>query len=222
MKSFSLKSRWIDARDEHYPSPQDKLKFDDKVEFPSGYSPPNFYNQLLIYSLEIFKQVSKFFFPFFLYFFFFRKENSRPFFLFLSSFFFFSSARRTISPRKSIVPSKLNLYRAIYTRSMFIPQSSKFSIAVFRGSTSRTGNTRSLRIFVKLYRLFINHGDRYIDMMCETWGERRRKKKESGYSMELKLSFVSSPLDAMRNAWKKNIANIWQMQEKFNTILTYY
>lgn len=103
MKSFSLKSRWIDARDEHYPSPQDKLKFDDKVEFPSGYSPPNFYNQLLIYSLEIFKQVSKFFFPFFLYFFFFRKENSRPFFLFLSSFlfFFFSSARRTISPRKS-------------------------------------------------------------------------------------------------------------------------
>lgn len=83
MKSFSLKSRWIDARDEHYPSPQDKLKFDDKVEFPSGYSPPNFYNQLLIYSLEIFKQVSKFFFPFFLY------------------FFFFSSARRTISPRKS-------------------------------------------------------------------------------------------------------------------------
>lgn len=88
MKSFSLKSRWIDARDEHYPSPQDKLKFDDKVEFPSGYSPPNFYNQLLIYSLEIFKQVSKFFFLSF-FIFFFRKENSRPFFLFLSSFLFF-------------------------------------------------------------------------------------------------------------------------------------
>lgn len=41
--------------------PQDKLKFDDKVEFPSGYPLPNFYNQLLIYSLEIFKQVFNFF-----------------------------------------------------------------------------------------------------------------------------------------------------------------
>lgn len=100
MKSFSLKSRWIDARDEHYPSPQDKLKFDDKVEFPSGYSPPNFYNQLLIYSLEIFKQVSKFFFLSFFIFFFFRKENSRPFFLFLSSFFFFFiRATNNLSPQ---------------------------------------------------------------------------------------------------------------------------
>lgn len=103
MKSFSLKSRWIDARDEHYPSPQDKLKFDDKVEFPSGYSPPNFYNQLLIYSLEIFKQVSKFFFSFFLYFSFFSKRKFSPLFPFpfFLLFFFFSSARRTISPRKS-------------------------------------------------------------------------------------------------------------------------
>lgn len=205
MKSFSLKSRWIDARDEHYPSPQDKLKFDDKVEFPSGYSPPNFYNQLLIYSLEIFKQVSKFFFlSFFIFFFFFRKENSRPFFLFLPSFFFFHPRdEQSLPANQPIVPSKLNLYRAIYTRSMFIPQSSKFSIAFFRGSTSRTGNTRSPRIFVKLYRLFINHGDRYIDMMCETWGERRRKKKESEYSVE--LSFVSSPLDAMRKMRGKKI-----------------
>lgn len=101
MKSFSLKSRWIDARDEHYPSPQDKLKFDDKVEFPSGYSPPNFYNQLLIYSLEIFKQVSKFFFPFFLYFFFFSKRKFSPlfpfpFFLF---FFFFIRATNNLSPQ---------------------------------------------------------------------------------------------------------------------------
>lgn len=99
MKSFSLKSRWIDARDEHYPSPQDKLKFDDKVEFPSGYSPPNFYNQLLIYSLEIFKQVSKFFFL--SLFFFFSKRKFSPLFPFPSFLFFFSSARRTISPRKS-------------------------------------------------------------------------------------------------------------------------
>lgn len=206
MKSFSLKSRWIDARDEHYPSPQDKLKFDDKVEFPSGYSPPNFYNQLLIYSLEIFKQVSKFFFPFFLYFFFFSKRKFSPLFPFPSFLFFFSSARQQSLPaNQPIVPSKLNLYRAIYTRSMFIPQSSKFSIAFFRGSTSRTGNTRSLRIFVKLYRLFINRGDRYIDMMCETWGERRRKKKESGYSVELELSFVSSPSDAMRKKRGKKI-----------------
>lgn len=101
MKSFSLKSRWIDARDEHYPSPQDKLKFDDKVEFPSGYSPPNFYNQLLIYSLEIFKQVSKFFFSFLLYFFFFEKKILAPFSFSFLPFFFFSSVRRTISPRKS-------------------------------------------------------------------------------------------------------------------------
>lgn len=102
MKSFSLKSRWIDARDEHYPSPQDKLKFDDKVEFPSGYSPPNFYNQLLIYSLEIFKQVSKFFFPFFLYFFFFSKRKFSPLFpfpFFLFIFFFFIRATNNLSPQ---------------------------------------------------------------------------------------------------------------------------
>lgn len=100
MKSFSLKSRWIDARDEHYPSPQDKLKFDDKVEFPSGYSPPNFYNQLLIYSLEIFKQVSKFFFPFFHYFFFFEKKILAPFsFSFLPFFFFFIRATNNLSPQ---------------------------------------------------------------------------------------------------------------------------
>lgn len=102
MKSFSLKSRWIDARDEHYPSPQDKLKFDDKVEFPSGYSPPNFYNQLLIYSLEIFKQVSKFFFSFLLYFFFFEKKILAPFsfsFLPFYFFFFFIRATNNLSPQ---------------------------------------------------------------------------------------------------------------------------
>lgn len=101
MKSFSLKSRWIDARDEHYPSPQDKLKFDDKVEFPSGYSPPNFYNQLLIYSLEIFKQVSKFFFLSFFIFFFSKRKFSPlfpfPFFLFI--FFFFIRATNNLSPQ---------------------------------------------------------------------------------------------------------------------------
>lgn len=98
MKSFSLKSRWIDARDEHYPSPQDKLKFDDKVEFPSGYSPPNFYNQLLIYSLEIFKQVSKFFFLS-LFFFFFEKKILAPFSFSFLPFFFFIRATNNLSPQ---------------------------------------------------------------------------------------------------------------------------
>lgn len=95
MKSFSLKSRWIAPSRALFPSlsPQDKLKFHDKVEFPSGYSPPNFYNQLLIYSLEIFKQVSKFFF------FFFRKENSRPL------FFFFSLVRARNNLAPQITPS---------------------------------------------------------------------------------------------------------------------
>lgn len=194
MKSFSLKSRWIDARDEHYPSPQDKLKFDDKVEFPSGYSPPNFYNQLLIYSLEIFKQVSKFFFSFFLYFSFFSKRKFSPLFpfpFFLLFFFFHPRDEQSLPANQPIVPSKLNLYHAIYTRSMFIPQSSKFSIAFFRGSTSRTGNTSSPRIFVKLYRLFINRGERYIDMMSrakhEEKGGERRKSRDIRWSSNSSL-----------------------------------
>lgn len=94
MKSFSLKSRWIAPSRALFPSlsPQDKLKFHDKVEFPSGYSPPNFYNQLLIYSLEIFKQVFKFFF-------FSKRKFSPPFFLFLS----LVRARNNLAPQ--ITPS---------------------------------------------------------------------------------------------------------------------
>lgn len=100
MKSFSLKSRWIAPSRALFPSlsPQDKLKFHDKVEFPSGYSPPNFYNQLLIYSLEIFKQVFKFFF-------FFEKKILAPFFPFSLSRPREEQSRPANHP---VVPPKLN------------------------------------------------------------------------------------------------------------------
>lgn len=192
MKSFSLKSRWIDARDEHYPSPQDKLKFDDKVEFPSGYSPPNFYNQLLIYSLEIFKQVSKFFFlSFFIFFFFFEKKILAPFsFSFLPFYFFFHPRdEQSLPANQPIVPSKLNLYRAIYTRSMFIPQSSKFSIAFFadqhrgRATPARFGYSLNSIVY-----LLIAVTD--ISIWCakhEGKGGERRKSRDIRWSSPLFL-----------------------------------
>lgn len=226
MKSFSLKSRWIDARDEHYPSPQDKLKFDDKVEFPSGYSPPNFYNQLLIYSLEIFKQVSKFFFLSFFIFFFFRKENSRPFFLFLSSFFFFFiRATNNLSPQ--INPSfRPNwIYTAPFTPDRCLSRNhrnfrSRFFADQHRGRATPARFGYSLNSIVYL---LITVTD--ISIWCLVRNMRGKEEKEErvgtfGGARTL-LCFFSLGRDA-KEAWKKNIASIWQVQEKFNTILTYY
>lgn len=176
MKSFSLKSRWIAPSRALFPSlsPQDKLKFHDKVEFPSGYSPPNFYNQLLIYSLEIFKQVFKFFF-------FFEKKILGALF----SFFSLSSARGTISPRKS--PRRSTQIELplpfISTRSMFILQSSKFSIPCFFFWWIEAWS--DTRIFVKLYCLFINNGT--VSARCDVSNERHIRNVVEGGKKRRKI-----------------------------------